>query len=630
METDFHAKVEKTEEKFQSQVTKTTEEVAEKVVEKQIEKVETKKKDKTESDVRDHLRGFARTIPSFLMAYGTESTTLDNFEKNIDPDVFLEITGITIEEFRKLRDGFDYIDDEGRNRKFNGLFDETVFNASIKEFFKKKIELANYFDETLEEDIFDYIPPQETNQIYTPRKVVKMMVDKLEEENPEIFKSYNAKFGDLYSKSGLYLTEIVKRLNKGLEGQIPDRDERIKHILENQVYGVCPTKIIYNIVKNYVYGNFKGINTENIVMQDLSVSADNNTMEEDLKKAYGGKNLKFDIIIGNPPYQEEIKGTSDRQIYPDFMDGCFEISEKVLLITPARFLFNAGKTSKAWNRKMLNDPHIKVVYYEQDSSRVFPGTDIKGGVVVTYRDNKENFGAIKTFVVFDELNSILKKVRNKNFATFNSLIYSPESYRLSEKLHLENPTAKEKLSKGHDYDLTTNIFDRLDELFYDKMPDDGEKYIKIYGRQKNQRLYKWFKMGYVDEHDNLLKYKVFVPKSNGSGAIGEVLSTPLIGEPLIGHTQTYISIGAFSTRYEAEAVLKYVKTKFARTMLGTLKVTQDNKKDTWSNVPMQDFTENSDIDWSKSVAEIDRQLYKKYNLSQEEINFIEEKVKPME
>ena len=137
-------------------------------------------------------------------------------------------------------------------------------------------------------------------------------------------------------------------------------------------------------------------------------------------------------------------------------------------------------------------------------------------------------------------------------------------------------------------------------------------------------------MGYVDEHDNLLKYKVFVPKSNGSGAIGEVLSTPLIGEPLIGHTQTYISIGAFSTRYEAEAVLKYVKTKFARTMLGTLKVTQDNKKDTWSNVPMQDFTENSDIDWSKSVAEIDRQLYKKYNLSQEEINFIEEKVKPME
>lgn len=125
-------------------------------------------------------------------------------------------------------------------------------------------------------------------------------------------------------------------------------------------------------------------------------------------------------------------------------------------------------------------------------------------------------------------------------------------------------------------------------------------------------------------HDNLMKYKVFVPKSNGSGAIGEVLSTPLIG-----HTQTFISIGSFDTEYEANSLLKYPKTKFARTMLGTLKVTQDNKKATWLNVPLQEFTANSDIDWSKSVSEIDKQLYKKYGLSKEEIEFIERKVKEM-
>ena len=126
-----------------------------------------------------------------------------------------------------------------------------------------------------------------------------------------------------------------------------------------------------------------------------------------------------------------------------------------------------------------------------------------------------------------------------------------------------------------------------------------------------------------------------LPGSNGSGAIGEVLSTPLVGEPLVGeplvgHTQTFISFGAFDNREEAENLLKYIKTKFARTMLGTLKITQSNKKDTWRNVPLQNFTNNSDIDWSQPIAQIDQQLYKKYGLSEKEIAFIEEKVREME
>ena len=126
-----------------------------------------------------------------------------------------------------------------------------------------------------------------------------------------------------------------------------------------------------------------------------------------------------------------------------------------------------------------------------------------------------------------------------------------------------------------------------------------------------------------------------LPGSNGSGAIGEVLSTPLVGEPLVGeplvgHTQTFISFGAFDNREEAENLLKYIKTKFARTMLGTLKITQSNKKDTWRNVPLQNFTNNSDIDWSQSIAQIDQQLYKKYGLDEREIKFIEEKVRAME
>ena len=120
-----------------------------------------------------------------------------------------------------------------------------------------------------------------------------------------------------------------------------------------------------------------------------------------------------------------------------------------------------------------------------------------------------------------------------------------------------------------------------------------------------------------------------VPTSNGSGALGEVLSTPLIGEPLIGFTETFISIGLVDTREEAEAILKYVKSKFARTMLGILKITQSNTRKTWRMVPLQDFTSQSDIDWSQSVAEIDRQLYEKYGLADNEIEFIETHVKEM-
>lgn len=126
------------------------------------------------------------------------------------------------------------------------------------------------------------------------------------------------------------------------------------------------------------------------------------------------------------------------------------------------------------------------------------------------------------------------------------------------------------------------------------------------------------------------KYKIFLPKANGIGALGEVLSSPILCGPMIGATETFLSIGAFEHKGEAEAALKYIKAKFARVLLGVLKTTQDITPEKWKCVPLQDFTHSSDIDWSASIAEIDKQLYKKYNLSNEEIVFIETKVKEME
>ncbi|MGU9945330.1 hypothetical protein ACQ5RZ_00005 [Lactobacillus delbrueckii subsp. bulgaricus] len=137
-------------------------------------------------------------------------------------------------------------------------------------------------------------------------------------------------------------------------------------------------------------------------------------------------------------------------------------------------------------------------------------------------------------------------------------------------------------------------------------------------------------MGSLSNKTNLEFYKVLLPEANGKGELGEALSSPFIGDPLTGHTQTFISIGKFANKIEAEDCLKYIKTKFCRTLLGTLKITQHNSISAWKNVPLQDFTSNSDIDWTKSIPEIDQQFYKKYNLTEDEINFIETKVQAMD
>lgn len=258
--------------------------------------VETDKKvkEKTaiETSVRDHLRGFSRTIPSFLMAYGDDETTLENFDTLIPDEVFKDVTSISLEEFRFLRDGGNYTDEEtGETKHFDGnLFDPVVFNDSVKEFLRLKRKLANYFDESSTEDIFDYIPPQKTNQIYTPKKVVIEMVDNLETECPECFEDSSKTFIDLYMKSGLYITEIVKRLfrSETLKREFPNKNERLKHIFANQVYGLAPTEIIYRIATAYILGFDEEITIKNHHLRqfDTLPSVQRGTLETDLDEVF--------------------------------------------------------------------------------------------------------------------------------------------------------------------------------------------------------------------------------------------------------------------------------------------------------------------------------------------------------
>ncbi len=339
---------------------------------------------------------------------------------------------------------------------------------------------------------------------------------------------------------------------------------------------------------------------------------------------------KFWAVIGNPPYQEEVQGTSDKPIYNYFMDEVYEVAGRVELVTPGRFLFNAGKTPKDWNRKMLADPHLSVLDYEQVSARVFPGTDIKGGVAVTYRDGDAEIGPIEVFTPFESLRSIRKKVAKSNpSGHITDVMYLQNKFNLVS-LYEDFPDARKIISSdGREKRIVTSSFNKL-SCFSDTKQSDDE--IRILGLTQpgNRRSLKWVRHKYVEDNGNLNAYKVVLPKSNGSGALGEVLSTPLIEEPLIGYTQSFIGVGSFKDKPEAEACLKYVKSKFARTMLGILKITQDNPPEKWKYVPLQDFTSNSDIDWSKPIPDIDKQLYKKYGLSKDEIEFIETHVKEMD
>ena len=591
-----------------------TEQAGEEITKEDLEKFEqakkpfeeAKKKQKTEEEkFRDHLRGFARTIPVLLMAYAHSEMTFENFEKRIPQVDFEQVTGITKEQFEYLR--------QARDDSGEPIFVESAFNSAIHEFLKRKRTTEHYYKSEAEGDIYDNIPSQENNRVFTPKRVVNMMLDAFEAENPAFFKSDKVKILDPYVKSGNFLAEAAKRFYKY------SKDKDIERIIENQLFGIAPFDIYATLAQETVYSfadtKFKHrLRNRNIRPEpQIEELVKAGKLEEVIKEHFG--NMKFDVVIGNPPYQEETKDTSDKPIYNYFMSEAYKFADKVCFITPARFLFNAGKTPKKWNAKMLNDKHLKVAYYEQDSSNVFPNTDIKGGVAITYRDTQKNFGKIGTFTHFEELNSILRKVVNNSFESIEPIVGVQLDYKFKKEFNISQ------------VGLKTNVFNKQKHLFTDSRVSDTQ--IAILGLNGRSRIYKYIEEEYFILPQNHQKWKVYLPTSNGSGAIGEVLSTPLIGEPLIGHTETFIGIGEFDNQEEAENLLKYIKTKFARTMLGTLKITQHNLASTWKNVPLQNFTNNSDIDWSQSIAQIDQQLYKKYGLSEKEIAFIEEKVREM-
>ncbi len=354
--------------------------------------------------------------------------------------------------------------------------------------------------------------------------------------------------------------------------------------------------------------------------------------------------MKFDIVIGNPPYQENDNGKRDdgaanasaSPIYNHFFYLAREVAlKKVNLIFPARWLNGAGKGLSDFRRDMLQDQHIRSMSVFKNASMLFPNTDIKGGVLyLTY--DKEYIGPADISVIDHdkqryEFKSYLNSAGSGVFIPYGELVSIFE--KVSKVANLKEENIGKITSVRKPYGLATNFFNdpqkfNLPEIYEEKQNKDD---IEILGLIKNKRTYRYVPVDYPipDGRKTIYKWKVFGPYAYGSGEFGECVSELLIGRPGQISTETFLVFGPFDSEYEANAFKKYFYTKFFRALVGILKTTQHSTT-TYGFVPLQDFTKNSDIDWSLSISKIDQQLYEKYGLDQEEVNFIESKVRSME
>ncbi|WP_421084513.1 Eco57I restriction-modification methylase domain-containing protein [Rothia nasimurium] len=504
------------------------------------------------------LRGVSIRIP--MMIYGmpvdlSEDITIDGFVKSVDDESWTEFMpkGFTKAMFRQITKYYDsevFIEAGKIIRRKAKSFDQ----LDLVERAEKVAELFGTFKN----------PDKET--VLTPWRVVNLQLIKTlgglsfyDEDfkytsSGGVYQSNwvsqagitdkvyqpGIRFLDINAKTGLYPLHVAMSLyHQALSQNDGGRFapvEVYQRILKEQIFAIAKTPMAATITQRTLAG-YRSLETNIVYIKgfDQDLQANLNAGLEKVEKAF--KSVKFDVVVGNPPYQKDAAGDSSKQdpIYHRFMELSYKLANKVALITPARFLFNAGGTPKDFNQKMLEDQHLKVIYYEQDSSKVFPSTDIKGGVVVTYRDKDIVSGPIGTFISSQELTSIANKVAPLLNTPLSTIISGRGVYQLSNMAHQDFPEIERLQSKGHKNDIGTSAFKVLkDTVLHEEKPTDGHKYIQLLGLDEKKRAYRWIREDYVSAPASLNKYKVILPKSNGSGAIGEVLSTPSSGPPSSG------------------------------------------------------------------------------------------------
>ena len=555
-----------------------------------------------------------------FMPKGVTKDIFKEFSKYYDKDIFIaasrriRVKALTADELEPLE----------RVKKIAELF--STFKNPDKETVLTPWRVVNmHMSDTI--GGWDFFDENHNTTLDEPRFVDQG------EATKEVFNK-NSNILEINSKTGLYplyvtyslFKEHIKDYKKE-ELTFEKQYEIWDSVVKNQVFVICKTPMAKSITKRTLLGYRGGkINAhafDDLIMQFKSKM--NDVVTKIKRKSFwnigGIGDMKFNAVVGNPPYQEEINNNRKNPIYHYFYNTSFELSNFVSLISPARFLFNAGQTPSEWNEKMLNDEHFAVIDFFKDSRDVFPTAEIKGGVCITVRDKSRKLGPILHFAENPLTRSIIDKVTSKTRLFLDSIVFPKSTYNLTAKLYTDFPEYKNIFTKGNEYIVDASIFDKMPNIFSDSA--DSTHDIRVLGRLNNARVWKFINHNYIKDIENIHKYKVFITGANGSGKHGEPLSKPIIGKINDCHTQTFMSLGLFETENEAKNCSKYMYTKFLRFMLGTLKVTQNNPKDTWSNCPLQNFKNDSDIDWNKEISEIDSYLFDKYGLSEEERIYIE-------
>lgn len=515
----------------------------------------------------------------------------------------------------------------------------------------------NFLDELHKPDILDCISHLSSDEVFTPPKLVNEILDTLPKE---LFKNPNTKFLDPCCKSGVFLREIAKRLIEGLANKIPDLENRLEHIFKNQLYGLAITELTGLLSRRSVYcskiangkfsickfenaqGNIEYLKTNHLWLKERCCMCGASKAEYDREAALEThaysfihtneqknselfkrlKNMKFDVIIGNPPYQlsDGGNGASAKPLYHLFVEQAKRLNPRyITMIIPARWM-TGGKGLDQFRDKMIHDKSIIKLHDFIDSKECFAGVDIKGGVCYFLWSKNEN----KECEIYTH--SCHGIHTSKRFLVEkNDDIFIRDSRMISIKNkanQFKEPSFITKVSPRKPYGLSGDTF--INPAKY-KLPPLSNTPIQdgyvITGLENLKRIKKYIPSNYpIPKKDGLNKYKIFVTRNYGCGEVGDIPATPVLATPGELCTETFIQIGPFDTQKEMENCYSYFKTKFFRMLVGICKQDQNASQRVYQFVPLQDFNE----EWT------DEKLYKKYGLTQEEIDFIEQMIRPME
>ncbi len=490
-------------------------------------------------------------------------------------------------------------------------------------------------------DVLTCLANLSNDEVFTPPNLVNQILDLLP---PELWQNPNATFLDPVCKSGVFLREIAKRLMIGLEKQIPDTQQRANHIYKNQIFGIAITELTSLLSRRSLYcsktanGKYsvcETFDTEqgNIIFEHTEHRWHNNKCSfcgasqdvydrEDALENYAYQfihtdlpeklfNMKFDVIVGNPPYQlsDEGFGRSASPIYQRFVQQAKKLNPRYLtMIIPARW-YSGGKGLDEFRAEMLQDNRLREIHDFPVATDCFAGVQIKGGVCYFLWD-RDNTGLCK--VTTHKQNSILsseeRPLLEENAETF---IRYNEAISILKKVRVFNePSLKSQISSSKPFGLRTNFHGKT-KPFTDAVT-----------------LYQNGGIGYVKKEEltsnvNILNfYKVLIPPlGSGSDAFPHpILGKPFVVGPNTACTETYLVAGVFNNEKKATNLAGYLMTQFLRFLVLLNKPAQHATSKVYTFVPLQDFTES----WT------DEKLYKKYGLTAEEIAFIDSMIRPME